>query len=293
MSEDRQSSSERKSLLERMGDLFSNNAPSDQEALIDIARRATDEKVITDETLGIIEGAIEVADLHVRDIMIPRLQVVFLNSKQSIEEMLPILIDSAHSRFPLLNSDTDKVEGVILAKDILSLLHSNSFNMENANAQLATIVRPPFFVPESKRLNTLLREFRRNRNHLAVVVDEYGAISGLVTIEDVLEEIVGEIEDEHDESEELCNRLEDGTWVVHALTPIEELNERLHIELSDDEFDTIGGLIVQAMGHMPRRGEKVVLAGWLFEIKKADSRRVHTLKAKPADTEQIGEPQTA
>lgn len=293
MSEDRQSSSERKSLLERMGDLFSNNAPNDQEALIDIARRATEEKVITDETLGIIEGAIEVADLHVRDIMIPRLQVVFLNSKQSIEEMLPILIDSAHSRFPLLNNDTDKVEGVILAKDILSLLHSNNFNMESANAQLGTIIRPPFFVPESKRLNTLLREFRRNRNHLAVVVDEYGAISGLVTIEDVLEEIVGEIEDEHDESEELCNRQEDGTWIVHALTPIEELNERLHTELSDDEFDTIGGLIVQAMGHMPRRGEKVVLSGWLFEIKKADSRRVHTLKAKPADTENIGEPQTA
>ncbi|WP_119394336.1 HlyC/CorC family transporter [Salinibius halmophilus] len=285
MSEDRQSSSERKSLLERVGDLFSNNAPNDQEALIDIARKATDEKVITDETLGIIEGAIEVADLHVRDIMIPRLQVVFLNQKQSIEEMLPILIESAHSRFPLLNSDTDKVEGVILAKDILSLLHTHNFDMAMANADIASIVRPPFFVPESKRLNTLLREFRRNRNHLAVVVDEYGAISGLVTIEDVLEEIVGEIEDEHDESEELCNRMEDGTWLIHALTPIEELNERLHIELSDEEFDTIGGLVVQAVGHMPQRGEKVVLGGWLFEVKKADSRRVHTLKAKPAEFE--------
>lgn len=289
MSEDRQSSSDRKSFLERVGDLFTNSTPNDQNALIDIARKASDEKIITDETLGIIEGAIEVADRHVRDIMIPRLQVVFLTHKQTVEEMLPILIDSAHSRFPLLNTDTDKVEGVILAKDLLRLLQAHNFDMAQANANLASIIRPPFFVPESKRLNTLLREFRRNRNHLAVVIDEYGSISGLVTIEDVLEEIVGEIEDEHDESEELCSRLEDGSWVVHALTPIEELNDRLHCELAEDEFDTIGGLVVQAMGHMPRRGESVILAGWLFEVQKADSRRVHALKAQPANINDLPE----
>lgn len=269
----------RKSWLTKVSDLFGNQRPTSKEELIDLIKAAADQEVVSVETLAIIEGAIEVTDLHVRDIMIPRNQMICLTPQQRIEDMLPIIIDSAHSRYPMLNEAGDKVMGVLLAKDILGLLQSCAFDLVRANQELNGILRQPFFVPESKRLNPLLKDFRNNRNHLAVVIDEYGGIAGLATIEDVLEEIVGDIEDEHDETEVANIRQEqEGFWLVRALTPIDEFNDFIGSNFSDEEFDTVGGIVLHSFGRMPRKQEQVLINGLTFEVTQADNRRLHLLK---------------
>ncbi len=276
--------SSRKSWLSKVGDLFGTQPPSNQSELVELIKAAAEQELVSVETLAIIEGAIEVTDLHVRDIMIPRNQMICLTPQQRIEDMLPIIIDSAHSRYPMLNDAGDKVIGVLLAKDLLALLHSTGFNLNHANQELHSLLRQPYFVPESKRLNPLLKDFRNNRNHLAVVIDEYGGIAGLATIEDVLEEIVGDIEDEHDE-EEVSNirEQENGQWLVRALTPIDEFNNQIGSDFSDEEFDTVGGIVLHSFGRMPRKQEQVVIKGLKFEIAQADNRRLHLLKVSALD----------
>lgn len=279
MTEDHSSTNPgRKSWLERVADTFAGE-PKDRQDLKEILSEAHDNEILDQEAFRIIEGALNVSELHVRDIMIPRSQMISVESGKSIEDILPSIIESGHSRFPVTGENSDEVIGVLLAKDLLSLGSKTKFNTEKMSKQLKDIIRPATFVPESKRLNILLNEFRANRYHLAMVVDEYGGIAGLVTIEDVLEEIVGEIDDEHD-SEEQPNIKELGSsqFAVDALTPIEEFNDYFELNLSDDEFDTIGGIVSHEFGRLPKRDESIEIEKLNFRILNADDRRVKLLQ---------------
>jgi magnesium and cobalt transporter len=267
MSEDR-SSNGQKSWLGKITQAFAHE-PKNRQELLELLREAHQNKLLDSEALTIVEGAIQVADLQVRDIMVPRSQVVSIRSAQTLREFLPAVIDSAHSRYPVLGENHDDVIGVLLAKDLLPLI-------------LKDLLRPATFVPESKRLNVLLREFRANHNHMAIVIDEYGGVAGLVTIEDVLEQIVGDIEDEHDvEEDSYIKPLPSGDFLIKALTPIENFNEFFDSEFSDDEFDTVGGLVMSAFGHLPKRNETTEIGSWRFRVLNADSRRVHLLRLTP------------
>ena len=242
-------------------------------------REAHQNKLLDSEALAIVEGAIQVADQQVRDIMVPRSQMMSIKANQSPQEFLPAIIEAAHSRYPVVGESLDDVIGILLAKDLLPLILSG----EHASFDIKTLLRPATFVPESKRLNVLLREFRANHNHMAVVIDEYGGVAGLVTIEDVLEQIVGEIEDEHDVEEEdsFIKPLPSGDFLIKALTPIENFNEAFDTTFSDDEFDTVGGLVVSNFGHMPKRNEVTEIDGFRFRVLNADSRRIHLLRVTP------------
>ena len=221
--------------------------------------------------------------MHARDIMIPRSSLVVLSADQALEELLPVIIESRHSRFPVVGDDVDDIKGILHAKDLLPLLLPEN----QQNFALLDCIRPAVLIPESKRLNVLLQEFRANRNHMALVVDEYGQISGAVTIEDVLEQIVGEIEDEHDvDDDSFVKQLEANTFHVKANTTVEDFNEYFGTELSDEEFDTIGGLVVHQLGHLPERGERIVFAGMGFEVLNADSRRIRLLKVDKAQIDE-------
>lgn len=249
--------------------------PRDREELLELVRDAQARAVFDADTLQMVEGVFQVVELRVRDIMIPRGQMVVIEHDASLEQMLPTIIESGHSRFPVINEDKDHVIGVILAKDMLRYAGSD----KEADFTLNDILRPATFTPESKRVNVLLKEFRTARNHMAVVLDEYGGVCGLVTIEDVLEEIVGEIDDEHDSEDDVDIRTHgDGRYSVRALTPIEDFNKALGSDFADDEFDTIGGLVMQHIGHMPRPGESAVIGQCLFRVLSADSRRLHLLQ---------------
>jgi magnesium and cobalt transporter len=231
------------------------------------------------DDLSMLEGVLQVAEMQVRDVMIPRAQMVVIERDAEPEKFLPLVIDSAHSRFPVVGESRDEVVGILLAKDILHWCASGkeAFRMREH-------LRPAVFVPESKRLNVLLREFRASRNHLAIVVDEYGGVAGMVTIEDVLEQIVGEIEDEHDiEEEGLILRHSSVRHTVKGMTPIEDLNEFFATDFSDEEFDTAAGLVTRALGHVPKRGESVDLQGLRFKVLRADNRRVHLLQVNVLD----------
>ncbi len=240
-------------------------------------RSAREEGVFDQDTLDTIQRLLQVSELQVRDIMIPRSKMVVVERDSEPEEFLPILVESAHSRFPVIDDgDRDKVVGILLAKDVLNYFeepHKGSFNMRET-------LRPAVFIPESKRLNILLTEFRASRNHMAIVVDEYGGVAGLVTIEDVLEQIVGEIEDEHDIEEEgdMVLQRGDNEFVTKALLPLEEFNDYFHTDFDVEETDTIGGLVMKSFGHVPQRGESVTVDSYRFEVLNADSRRVHLLK---------------
>ena len=218
-----------------------------------------------------------VSDMQVREIMIPRTQMTVIKAGESLAEVLPMIIKSAHSRYPVIGETTDEVLGVLLAKDLLPQIlaeHSENFDINS-------ILRKATIVPESKRLNVLLREFRENRNHMAIVIDEYGGVAGLITIEDVLEQIVGEIEDEHDvEPDTFIKKLADNDYVVKALTPIDDFNDEFNCDFSDEEFDTIGGIILQQLGHLPRRNEVAQINGFEFKVLSADNRQVHMLRMK-------------
>ena len=252
-----------------------NGEPSSRSELLDLLRSAQRRELLDSEALSIIEGALSVHDMQVREIMIPRAQVVFVRLDQNPEEFLPLVIGSGHSRFPVIGENQDEIVGILLAKDLLPLAQKNSKQKFNLRDSL----RRSTSIPESKRLDLLLQEFRATRNHLAVVYDEYGGISGIVTIEDVLEQIVGDIEDEYDfEEEGFINKHANGSYTIKALTPIEDFNEQFETEFSHEEFDTIGGLVTNCFGHLPKRDEQVSVEGFDFKVLNADGRRVHLLQ---------------
>ncbi len=264
-----------KNWLDKLGQVFSSE-PKDREELVTILREAYERNLFDASALAMIEGVFQVSELQVHDIMIPRSQMVVVEEEHSVQEMLPTIIQSAHSRFPVIGDSRDEVVGVLLAKDLLRFLSDK--NTETFN--IRDILRSAFIVPESKRLNILLNEFRNTRNHMAIIVDEYGGVSGLVTIEDVLEQIVGDITDEHDlEEDQYITYSEDDKYaLVKALTPIEDFNEFFESQFKDDEFDTIGGVVTNNFGRVPKRNENTVIDGFKFDVISVDSRRLHLLK---------------
>ena len=274
MKEDRtNSAAESRSWFEKITQALTGE-PRDRKELVELLRDSEQRNLLEADSLAMIEGVMQVSEMHVRDIMIPRSQMEVINQDQRPEEFLPAVIKSGHSRFPVIGENRDEIEGILLAKDLLGY-----FADGGAKFDIRDLMRAPIFIPESKRLNVLLREFRSNRNHMAIVVDEYGGVSGLVTIEDVLEQIVGEIEDEYDIDEDtFIMKYSSNHYSVKALTPIEEFNEYFEAELNEDEFDTIGGLVMNRFGHLPTRGEAVDIDGFHFTVLRADKRRIHLLK---------------
>jgi len=252
--------------------------PRSREELTELLRLAGADGLVDADALAMIEGVMEVADLQVRDIMIPRSQMVVLDRDAPPASLLPVIVESGHSRFPVIGEDRDQVVGLLLAKDLLRHYAEG----DPASFDMREVLRPAVFVPESKRVNVLLKEFRGSRNHMAVVVDEYGGVAGLVTIEDVVEEIVGDIEDEYDiEEDQTIRRDADGAFVVHALTLIEDFNDFFSSDFSDEEFDTIGGLVMHQFGRLPKRGEQASLDGFEFKVLRADRRRIDLLRVEP------------
>ena len=234
-----------------------------------------DRGALASDELAMLQGVLEVSNTQVRDIMVPRSHMVVLSKDDSSEALLKTIIESNHSRFPVIGNDRDEVVGIVLAKDMLKHYVVD----ERESFQIEPLLRPAVFIPESKRLNTLLAEFREGRNHMAIVVDEYGGVSGLATIEDVLEQIVGEIDDEHDQEEAApIQPQDDGRFVVSALTRIEEFNDFFSTEMSDEQYDTVGGLLMHELGRLPRRGEQLEYAGFRFKVLRGDRRRLHTLE---------------
>ncbi len=248
--------------------------PQDLQELVEILRNSEARNLLDPDVLAMVEGALHVSNMRVRDIMVPRIQMVAVDNESKPEEIISIVLESGHSRFPVIAGDANDVIGILLAKDLLAYYS----NIENEDFNIKDMMRPAVFIPESKRLNVLLREFRSSRNHMAIVVDEYG-IAGLVTIEDVIEEIIGEIEDEHDiDEEEYINQHGKSRYTVKAITPIDDFNKFFRTNLSDDEYETIGGLVIKAFGHLPKRGETIDLAGYNVKVLRSDKRRVHLLR---------------
>lgn len=249
--------------------------PQNREQLTTLLRGAQKRSLLDADALSMIEGVLEVSEMQVRDVMIPRPQMVVVQHDVSPEEFLPLMIESAHSRFPVIGDNRDEVMGVLLAKDLLAYFGSP----KSRNFNIRDLLRPAVFIPESKRLNVLLKEFRASRNHMAIVVDEYGGIAGLVTIEDVLEQIVGDIEDETDINDDLyIVKHSDVRYTAKAITPIDEFNEQFSADFSSNEFDTIGGLLMNKFGRLPKRGEIASIGRFQFKILRADSRRIHLLQ---------------
>ena len=257
--------------------------PKNREELVEAIRDSEQNEIINQETRQMIEGVIEISELRVRDIMIPRSQIVFINAEQSLSECLDTIIESAHSRFPVIADERDNVIGLLLAKDLLKYLHANArpFAMHE-------VLRPAVIIPESKRVDRMLKEFRSERFHMAIVVDEFGAISGLVTIEDILEQIVGDIEDEFDEEDvEDIRQLSKHTYAVQALTDIEDFNHFFATNFTGEEVDTIGGILMQAFGYLPTRGETIELDHIKFKITSADGRRIIQIRVVIPDEQLV------
>lgn len=271
--------------LDRIGMVLSGE-PRDREELLELLRDAQKRNLFDSDAQAMLEGVLQVADMQVRDVMIPRSQMAVIERDATEAEVLPIIIESGHSRFPVIGESRDEVLGIVLAKDLLRFWAEKPVGGFNVREYL----RPATFIPEAKRLNVLLKEFRSSRNHMAIVVDEYGGVAGLVTIEDVLEQIVGEIDDEHDIEEETeILKHNETRYTVKALTAIEDFNEYFGADFSDEEFDTIGGLVMNAIGHLPRRGENVPIDRFRFRVSRADNRRIHLLEVTVlADTTQSG-----
>lgn len=268
---------EEKSWLEKIADVFSGE-PKSRDDLHDILAEAERNEIIDRDALRIMEGALHVGDMQVREIMVPRAQMELIKADAPLEKILPVIIGSKHSRYPVIGETVDQVLGILLTKDLLPQI----LNASGINFDIKTLLRPAVFVPESKRLNVLLREFRENRNHMAIVIDEYGGVAGLATIEDVLEEIVGDIEDEYDvEDDTNIRRVSDADFIVKALTPIEDFNEQFNTELDDDEVDTVGGLVLRKLGHLPQRGEITAIQNFQFKVMNADNRQIHLLRVTP------------
>ncbi|MGZ5018597.1 MAG: HlyC/CorC family transporter [Methylobacter sp.] len=270
--------SPQKSWVDKISHLLTGE-PQDLEDLLEILREAREKRLLDTDALSMIEGVLQVSQMRVRDIMIPRIQMVVVPKDAELETIMPLVTEFGHSRYPVIDGDRSKVVGVLLAKDLLARI------LDNKTLKVHEIMRPSCVVPESKRLNVLLKELRTNGNHMAIVVDEYGQSAGLVTIEDVLEQIVGEIEDEHDDHEDegYIFQRSSNEYTVKALTPIDEFDEYFSTHLTTDEYDTIGGFIVSQLEHMPKKGESLVVDNMKFEVIRADSRRVHLLKLKIID----------
>jgi len=267
---------DRPSLLERLS-AFLTREPEDREELLVLLHGAYERKLLDADALSMIEGVLSVSEMTARDIMIPRSQMDVISVEDEPAQFIPLVLETRHSRFPVVGENKDDVVGILLAKELLNYYRSpDTFNLHDT-------LRPAVFVPESKRLNVLLRDFRANRNHMAIVVDEYGGVSGLVTIEDVLEQIVGDIEDEYDfdEAEDNIIREVGGRHRVKAQTEIADFNAHFGTDYADDEFDTVGGLVLRAFGRLPKRGESATIDGFRFRVVRADSRRLHTLHVEP------------
>lgn len=263
-----------KSWIDKITQVFSDE-PTDTKSLLELLRNAEQDQVLDADALGIIEGALQVSSMQVRDIMIPRSQLVIVSAKLPPNEIIELVTKASHSRFPVTGENVDNVIGILLAKDLLPLI----LKEETGKLDIKNVVRPATFVPESKRLNVLLKEFRETRQHMAIVIDEYGSVSGAVTIEDVLEQIVGEIEDEYDvDDESHIKKFNEENYIVKALTPVDEFNEYFGTQFSDQEFTTLGGLVLQQIGHIPERGETINIGPFLVTVLNADSRQIKLLK---------------
>ena len=263
-----------KSWIDKITQVFSDE-PTDTKSLLELLRNAEQDQVLDADALGIIEGALQVSSMQVRDIMIPRSQLVIVSAKLPPNEIIELVTKASHSRFPVTGENVDNVIGILLAKDLLPLI----LKEETGKLDIKNVVRPATFVPESKRLNVLLKEFRETRQHMAIVIDEYGSVSGAVTIEDVLEQIVGEIEDEYDvDDESHIKKFDEENYIVKALTPVDEFNECFGTQFSDQEFTTLGGLVLQQIGHIPERGETINIGPFLVTVLNADSRQIKLLK---------------
>ena len=275
MSEDQSSLDPRpKSWIDKIVQIFSDE-PTDTNSLLELIRNAKQDQVLDADALSIIEGALQVSNMQVRDIMIPKAQVITVNAKLSKQEILEIITSASHSRFPVVEETVEHISGILLAKDLLPMLISDG----DSKFDIKDMARPATVVPESKRLNVLLKEFRQTRQHMAIVIDEYGDMSGVVTIEDVLEQIVGEIEDEHDiDDDSLIKKFEDGSYSVKALTPLDEFDDYFKTNLEQNDSTTIGGLVLQTFGHIPERGESVKINSLNITVLSADSRQIKLLK---------------
>ncbi|SON49406.1 CNNM family magnesium/cobalt transport protein CorC [Vibrio tapetis] len=272
----------RKSFFERLGQLFQGD-PKDRQELVDVIRDSEINDLIDHDTRDMLEGVMEISEMRVRDIMLPRSQMVTVERTDDLDALVALLTDAQHSRYPVISEDKDHVEGILLAKDLLKYLGSDS-----ADFDIEQVIRQAVVVPESKRVDRLLKEFREERYHMAIVVDEFGGVSGLVTIEDILEEIVGEIEDEFDDEEEVdIRKLSKHTFAVKALTTIEEFNDTFGTTFSDNEVDTVGGMVMTSFGHLPSRGEIVEIDGYNFKVTAADNRRVVQLQVTIPDSQPL------
>ncbi len=266
-----QSQPEHRSWLERIGAALSGE-PTTRGDVLEFLRDASADGLIGTDTLRMLEGAIAISELTVGDVMIPRAQMSMIQVDSPLENVLKQVIESGHSRLPVHGEDKDEILGILLAKDLLRV------TVEGSGQQLRELLRPAFLIPESKRLDVLLREFRLSRNHMGIVIDEYGGVAGVLTIEDVLEQIVGEIDDEHDDASDETAHIQaqsDGQYVVDALTPIADFNERFGADFPEDDYDTIGGLVTNAIGHLPESGEEMTMGRFVFRVVNADARRVH------------------
>ena len=284
MSDEKPPSSQpqQKSLIDRIGQFLSGE-PQDQDDLLDILKDAEEKHLLDAEALSMMQSVLQFSEMRVRDIMIPRVQMNAVPKEATLETILPLILELGHSRFPVIEDDRSKVVGVLLAKDLIA------YAFENKALTVEDVMRPVSVVPESKRLNVLLREFRTERHHMAIVVDEYGMAAGLVTIEDVLEQIVGEIEDEHDanvQEDAYIEKNSDKKYTLQALTPINEFNDYFSADLQDDEHETIGGFIVHQLGVMPKKGDKLEYDQFRFEVLHADDRRIYLLKLKLLDVKE-------
>ncbi len=277
-----------KKWLKRFANLFSRE-PADRDALIEILRNSEHRNLLDPDALLMIEGALHVSEIQVRDIMVPRVQMIVIENDAEPEDILSVVVESGHSRFPVVGDSNDEIVGILLAKDLL-----NYYANPDKDFDIKDMMRATVFIPESKRLNMLLREFRTSRNHMAIVIDEYTGVAGLVTIEDVIEEIIGEIEDEHDLEEEEVNISihENDRYTVKAMTLIEDFNDFFNANISDDEYDTIGGMVINAFGHLPKRGETIDFEGFKIKVLRADKRRVHLLLFTRLDSEQLPDEMT-
>ena len=263
-----------KSLLHRIMQLFSAE-PKNKDQLVDVLNDAQGRDLINLETKQMIKGVLDVSEMRVRDIMIPRSQMVTIDINHSLEEFLPIILESGHSRFPVVNDDIDHVDGILLAKDLLAF----GFNAQSDDFSLSNMIRPAIIVPESKKVEPLLKEFRSDRYHMAIVVDEYGGVSGVITIEDILEQIVGEIEDETDDAiEEEIKHLAGNVYLVKSLTELDDFNAFFNCNFSEAGTDTIGGIVLRQFNHMPKKGELFSLGNFEFKVLAADNRRMQMLQ---------------
>ncbi len=286
MSEERPSGAvqegQSRSWLELISQIF-HKEPKDRDDILKLLKQAKERDLLDGDAIRMIEGVFDVSEMQVRDIMIPRSQMVVVDWKSELAEFMPDIIESAHSRFPVIGENRDEVYGILLAKDLLPYIFSDRSSLLN----MRDLLRPAIFIPESKRLNVLLSEFQTSHNHMAIVVDEYGGVSGLITIEDVLEQIVGEIEDEHDiEDESDIVALDSGAFSVRALTPVDDFNEHFGSSFSDEEFVTIGGVVMNGFGRMPKKGESIELEQFKFTISEANSRRIFLIQVERIESYQ-------